>query len=197
MTRALSWRATRMLLIGLPVVTSCSAPSSGGPPADGLTIVEHPVATWEKPCTVPAGTTFAVKLDRRLGTGTSTAGEIFTAQVSRGISSCGRDVIVKGASLRGRVVDVARGDRSRLALELLDVETVLGPQPVPMAIRSAGGHAMSEEERPFRASVLYGPQARREWAPEPSAPATPQPDVELPAASELVVEVSKPVTILP
>jgi hypothetical protein len=184
-------RTTSAFRLALLVLTSCSVyTEEPSVVPDGLTIIEGPSAEWQKPCVVPQGTTFAAKLDRRIGTGFSTAGQIFTARVSRPVAICGRLVVAQGAEVRGRVVDIETGDRPRLAILLLDVETLYGPKPASMAIRSAGSFVVGEEDWPFHAFVVQRPEA-------PPASEGPAADVDLPVGSELVIELSKPITILP
>jgi hypothetical protein len=134
---------------------------------------------------VPEGTRLTATLDHALGTRSSTAGEVFTAHVSQAVSSCDADVIAKGAVMRGRVVEVQRGDRPQLAIAALDVDTMRGPAPLHVVIRSVAGRGLEEEEHPFRAFVLYG----REVPPET--------EIEIPEGSEIVLELSEPITVVP
>jgi hypothetical protein len=195
MTRASLRRAIpTVLLIGLPVASSCSAPPSNTPPrpGDGVTIVAQPTDGWDKPCSLPEGTQFTVSVDRDIGTRSSTAGENFTAHVSWPVATCERDVIAQGAILRGRVVAVERGEWPRISLAPLEVDTTHGPAVVTMVIRSVAGYAAEVEERPFRASVVYGRPAPLE--PGPTGRGL---DVEIPAGSELVIELGEAITVVP
>ena len=162
------------------VVAGCSAPMSEvtSHPDDGLTIIDK-LDHWDRPCMVPPGATFTATLDHAIGASVSSAGEIFTAHVGQSVSSCDRDVIARGGILRGRVVDVGGGDPPRVALALIDVDTIGGPLPASMAIRSAAGRRVGEEDWPFRAFLFESPGA------------------SLPAGSEILVELVKPITVLP
>ncbi len=128
---------------------------------------------------VPEGATFTATLDRAIEATVATAGETFTAHVSQAVTTCDRDVIERGGILRGRVVDVAGGEQARVALALIDVDTIGGPLPASMAIRAAAGRRMLEEDWPFRAFLFDAPGA------------------SLPAGSEFVVELVAPITVLP
>jgi hypothetical protein len=173
-------RAIARALIASFGLVHCSAPLSdvSPRPADGTTIIGR-LDHWDRPCVVPEGATFTATLDRAIGVNVSTAGETFTARVGQTVSTCDRDVISRGGILRGRVVNVAGGDQPRLALDLIDVDTMGGPMPVSMAIRSAAGRKPIEEDWPFRAFLFDAA------------------DASLPAGSEMVVELIKPITVLP
>jgi hypothetical protein len=93
--------------------------------------------------------------------------------------------VAEGAELRGRVIDIQTGYRPRLTIDLIDVDTRYGPTPASMAIRSAGGFPVRKEDWPFHAFVVEPPES------------PPPPEVDLPVGSELVIELSKPITILP
>jgi hypothetical protein len=187
MTRALSWRAVATaLFVGSSVAWSCSAPLGNTPPRQGdggLTITEGTTQDWPIPCSIPDGTKLTASLDRRLGTASTTTGEPFTSHVKWAVWTCDRVVIPQGALMRGRVVYVERGERARLALDVVDIDTTFGPKPVPVVIRSVGDYPAEQEERPFRTSVLIATEN--------------QADVDLAEGSELVAELSGPITILP
>jgi hypothetical protein len=58
-----------------------------------------------KPITVPAGTVITVRLGESLGSGTSQAGQSFSASVAEPVEVEGKTVIPAGAAATGTVVD--------------------------------------------------------------------------------------------
>ena len=84
-----------------------------------------------KPVPVPAGTTLTVKLDQAVGSKISENGEPFTATLANPIMVDGKEVIPKGSTVSGTVVDAkARGrfkGEGRLELVLNSI-TVRGSE---------------------------------------------------------------------
>src|SRR5689334_22167313 len=114
-----------------------NGPTAPPPPPEGTTLLQRQEPrVWSRPCSVSTGTRFTARLDRAIGTDTSQPGDAFTAHVvTPVVSSCELDFVSKGAVLRGRVARSEAGDPPTLALELLDVETSLGVQPIAAAVR--------------------------------------------------------------
>ncbi|MGH9555808.1 MAG: hypothetical protein ACRD2Y_08295 [Terriglobales bacterium] len=97
-------------------------------PAEKPGIIERILA---KPVPVPAGTTLTVKLDQAVGSKISENGEPFTATLANPIMVDGKEVIPKGSTVSGTVVDAkARGrfkGEGRLELVLNSI-TVRGSE---------------------------------------------------------------------
>lgn len=68
--------------------------------------------------TVPVGTVIPLRMDTHLRSGSTRAGEPFTATVSRQVVVDGRAVLPEGAKVEGRVISVTPGERGRRAGEI-------------------------------------------------------------------------------
>jgi hypothetical protein len=182
-------------------LSSCSVSFNGRsapPPAfEGTTMVlaEEPTV-WVAPCSVGTGTRFTVRLDGEVGTDSSRPGEPFTAHVvTPVVMSCHLDFIYVGAVLRGRVVRAEPGDPPVLALELVDVDTSLGPKPIAAASRSGAGFAWLETSAPdarssYQAVVVHP-------LPSHATQDDRQADLTLPAGGLVELELLEPVLVLP
>jgi hypothetical protein len=186
-------------------LSSCSVQFNGrghAPPARAGTTFVQPKEprVWSVPCSVGTGTRFTARLDGAVGTGSSRPGDPFSARVlTPVVSSCQLDFIPVGGVLRGRVARAEPGDPPVLALELIDVETSLGPLEILAAVRSGGGFAWLETNSPnarssYRAFVLYPA-----WVMEPSRETSPESEfnVTLPAGSVIELELLQSVDVLP
>ncbi len=73
------------------------------------------------------GTEIKVRLDKQLDTGTAKPGETFSGTLSEAVTSSGRTVLFRGATVKGRVVDAVSSGRLKkpasITLELTSVST--------------------------------------------------------------------------
>jgi hypothetical protein len=171
------------------------------PPAgEGTTLLQpREPRVWPAPCSVSTGTRFTARLDRAIGTDTSRPGDPFTARVvTPVVSSCQLELISKGAALRGRVARSEAGDPPVLALELVDIDTSSGPQPIAAAIRSGEGFAWVEVEPPHARSS-YQAFMVQPWEAGPSDATVGGGDLQLtlPAGGVIELELVAPVQVLP
>ncbi len=91
-----------------PAASEGSTPAeTAAKPAEKPGLIERIMA---KPVPVPAGTTLTVKLDQAVGSKISEDGEPFTATLANPIMVDGKEIIPKGSTVSGTVVDAkARG----------------------------------------------------------------------------------------
>lgn len=101
---------------------------SAAKPAEKPGLIERIMA---KPVPVPAGTTLTVKLDQAVGSKISEDGEPFTATLANPIVVDGKEIIPKGSTVSGTVVDAKTRGRfkgeGRLELVLNSI-TVRGSE---------------------------------------------------------------------
>jgi hypothetical protein len=174
---------------------------SAPPPTwEGTTLLQpHEPRIWSAPCSVSTGTRFTARLDRAISTDTSRPGDPFTAHVvTPVVSSCDLEFISKGAVLRGRVARSEAGELPVLALELVDVDTSTGAQPIAAAIRSGEGFAWIEINPPHARSS-YQAFVIQPWETVPSGSTLGGSDrqLTLPAEGEIELELVEPVQVLP
>ena len=164
-----------------------------------MVLAEEPTV-WTAPCSVGTGTRFAARLDRAVGTDSSQPGEPFTAHVvTPVVMSCHLDFIPVGAVLRGRVARAEQSDPPVLALELVDVDTSLGPKPIAAAIRSGAGFAWLETNAPDARSSYKAVVVHSSSGMDPSYGTSDGRHVDLtvPAGGLVELELLEPVLVLP
>jgi hypothetical protein len=86
---------------------------------------------------VRAGTEMVVRLDRDIGTETTTPGEAFTATVETPLVAAGQIVVPAGARVRGRVAALTEGRLPVILLDFRGLETVYGEVRPAVAVRTA------------------------------------------------------------
>jgi len=108
--------------------TGDATKESASQPAEKPGLIERILA---KPVPVPVGTTLTVKLDQAVGSKISADGEPFTATLANPIMVDGKEVIPKGSTVTGTVVDAKTRGRfkgeGRLELVLNSI-TVRGSE---------------------------------------------------------------------
>jgi hypothetical protein len=105
---------------------------------------------------LPAGTEFAASLQRELGTAASPTGTTFEARVKNNLTTPdGQILVMAGAPVSGRVVDVRRGVEPSIKLNFDKITTVRGDVPIAATVTSAQEYAWIDREAAYNPAAGY------------------------------------------
>lgn len=175
----------------------CGAPQRETAPAEG--------AAYDR--MVPAGAVFTARLNDKIGTTVSRAGQPFTATSTTPLlNTRGQTLVPAGALVRGTVAGLDRGPDANVRLLLDSIDAGRGPVPLSATARSGGSgptaYAAQEvyaRNLPFsavllpvrRAPIARGPASIGGGPSSPSSTAQGE-DLDLPVGTPLQLVLTQP-----